>query len=50
MLAVGTDEDERLAREAWKQTKVAYGPQEEIETFDDGSSYGGPVDNNGSVL
>jgi hypothetical protein len=50
MVAVGTDEDERLAREAWKQTKVVYGPQEEIETFDDGSNYGGPVDNNGSVL
>jgi hypothetical protein len=51
MQAVGTDEDERLAREAWKQTKVVYGPQEEAETFDDGSSYGGPgVDNNGSVL
>lgn len=51
MVAVGTDEDERLARDAWKQQAVVYGPQDETEKFDDGSSYGGPgMDNNGPVL
>lgn len=52
--AVGTDEDERLAREAWKQTKVSYGYQDDREeSFDDGtgSSYGGPGSvNNGNLL
>ncbi len=45
------DEDERLAREAWKQTKVTYGGSNEFEqeTFDDGSSYGA-VDYNKPVL
>jgi hypothetical protein len=47
-VAVGSDEDERLAAAAWKQQPVSYGPgdEENLERFDDGSgAYGGPLDN-----